>query len=49
MSRVIRHLKDDLYQLVEVDEERGFGDTIHQGTLVEINAYLDLEKKGYNL
>lgn len=39
----IRHLQDDKYQLVR----RSSGEVVHQGSLQELNAYLDLRAKGF--
>lgn len=47
MSRVIRLLKDNTYQLLEVSEFEPFkSELIHQGSLQEIEAYLALEERG---
>jgi hypothetical protein len=46
MERVIRHLKDDIYQLVEVRSEPHYENIIKQGSLSEIEAYLALEERG---
>ena len=39
----IRHLEDEIYQLVRISD----GALVHQGSLQNINAYLDLRAKGF--
>lgn len=41
-ERTIRFLQDDIYQLIDIKNE----EVLTQGTLTDINAYLDLEEKG---
>lgn len=44
-NTIIIHLKDNIYRLVDTNSEK----TILQGTLEEINAYISLLDKGYEI
>ena len=46
MKRVVQHLKDDIYQLIEVRSEPYDENVLTQGSLSEIEAYLALEERG---
>lgn len=48
-NRRIELLKDNIYQLVEYSNAPYEKKVIHQGTLEEINAYVSLEEKGFEL
>jgi len=43
MSRIVRLLKDNIYQLVAF---RDYEVILYQGTLAEIEAYIALEERG---
>ena len=45
MSKVVRHLKDDIYQYIEITDEPYTQIVLEQGTLKDIQAYIFLEKR----
>lgn len=46
MSRVVRHLKDDIYQLLEIKDEPYDQTILTQGSLTDIESYIALEERG---
>lgn len=46
ITRTVRMLKDDIYQLVEIRTEPYGDEVIFQGTLPEVDAYVSLESRG---
>lgn len=49
MSRQIELLKDNIYQLVEYQQEPYDREVLVEGSLQDIEAWLALEERGYSV